>query len=571
MGTRCKIRGDHPASNRLDPAPEGTLSLFANARSLLASRASLPGDLLEDSRKRIAAAATAIAVIWLIVLIMIEGAGRFYAESLPNIAEVWPEPGRYFTITGLVAAALVALVARRVGPKSHWLRDLTGLLMVGTALMFALLESWVPIVQPGRISWVCLIVLLYPLIVTDSPRRTLIVSLASATTVPLALFIGWRRGVHQPEHGLAWLTVFVPPYLCAVLATIPARLITRLGQDLKKAREIGAYRLGGLLGEGGMGQVYRATHRLLARPAAVKLIKPDSLKGVSVESVRVAMERFRREAAAAAALTSPHTIALYDFGPTGDGSFFYAMELLEGMSLEEMVQRHGPLPPERVAYLLRQACLSLAEAHRRNLVHRDIKPSNLYACRLGIEVDFVKVLDFGLVKERDPGAPADLKLTAADALTGTPAFMAPELALGDPDVDHRVDIYALGCVAYWLLTAELPFYASNTVQMLFKQANEAPKAPSTKAKQPVPAELDAVVLACLAKAPNDRPADAITLIERLDAIPFAAPWTGEKALSWWDQHKPSALPQPVDDPRGADRGEWIRFLKASTPETLSKR
>ena len=461
------------------------MSLFTGARSLLASGASLPGDVLEDSRKRIGVAAMSIAAIWLVILLMIELAGRFFSASLPNIAAVWPEPGRYFAIVGILAATGVAVVARRVGPRSHWLRDVAALLMVGTCLMLALLEAWVPIKQPGRLSWVCIIILLYPLIVTDSPRRTLFVSLAAASTVPLALWVARSRGVVMPEHGFSVLTVVLPPYLCAAIAVVPARLIRRLGQEVRKAREIGAYRLGALLGEGGMGQVFRATHQLLARPAAVKLIRPESIRGVSSETARVAMERFRREAAAAAALSSPHTIALYDFGPTGDGSFFYAMELLEGMSLEEIVQKFGPIPQERVVYFLRQACLSLAEAHQRSLVHRDIKPSNLYACRAGIEVDFLKVLDFGLVKETVADTPGNMKLTAADALTGTPAFMAPELALGDPDVDHRVDIYALGCVAYWLLTGQLPFYATNTVQMLFKQANEPAPKPSLKAKVPV--------------------------------------------------------------------------------------
>ena len=312
-----------------------------------------------------------------------------------------------------------------------------------------------------------------------------------------------------------------------------------------------------------MGQVFRATHQLLARPAAVKLIRPDSIKGVSAETARVAMERFRREAAAAAALSSPHTIALYDFGPTGDGSFFYAMELLEGLSLEGIVQQFGPVPPERMVYFLRQACLSLAEAHQRGLIHRDIKPSNLFACRVGVEVDFVKVLDFGLVTERAANTPAEMKLTAADALTGTPAFMAPELALGDPDVDQRVDLYALGCVGYWLLTGELPFYATNTVQMLFKQANTPASKPSAKARFPVPSAVDDVVLACLAKAPNDRPRDAMALVAMLDALTFETPWTPERAVEWWDVHIPSTLPATPVDTRATDRGEWIRFLKDS--------
>jgi serine/threonine protein kinase len=430
--------------------------------------------------------------------------------------------------------------------------------------MLSLLESRVSVSQPGRLSWVCVVILLYPLIVADSPRRTLVVSLAAALTVPLGLFLGRRPDVPLPASEFSIFVLLLPPFLCAGLAILPAQLIRRLGQAVNRAREIGAYRLGKLLGEGGMGQVYRATHQLLARPAAVKLIRPESIKGVSAETARTAMERFRREAAAAAALNSPHTIALYDFGPTGDGSFFYAMELLDGLSLEDMVKGHGALPPERVVWFLRQACLSLAEAHARNLIHRDIKPSNLFACRAGVEVDFLKVLDFGLVKESVPGGGGDVQLTAADALTGTPAFMAPELALGDPDIDHRVDLYALGCSAYWLLTGELPFLASNTVQMLFKQANEPPPVPSAKAKFPVPPALDAVILACLAKAPNDRPSDALALIAQLDAVPLASPWNRERAGAWWSEHLPASLPPTPVERSAPERGEWIRFLKDSS-------
>jgi len=532
-------------------------------RSLLASSAFLPDDLLEDARKRIGVAGAVIAAIWCIILALIGVAGRFFSDLLPNMDAIWPQPGRYFALIGMLGGAGLFLVARRVGPRSHWLRDAAALLMVGTCLMLAILESRVPITQPGRLSWVNVIILLYPLIVTESPRRTLVVSLLAALTVPIALGLAWLRGVAMPGAAFAVVLVVLPPFLCAAIAVVPARLIGRLGQAVKRARDIGAYRLGKLLGEGGMGQVFHATHQLLARPAAVKLIRTDNIKGVSAESARTAMERFRREAAAAAGLTSPHTIALYDFGPTGDGSFFYAMELLVGMSLEDMGKKFGALPGERVVYLLRQACLSLAEAHRRNLVHRDIKPSNLFACRAGVEVDFVKVLDFGLVKENVASGPADMKLTAADALTGTPAFMAPELALGDPDIDHRVDIYALGCTAYWLLTGDLPFYASNTVQMLFKQANETAPRPSAKARYPVPAALDDVVLACMAKAPNDRPRDAETLIAMLDGVHFDSPWTAARARDWWDEHIPSTLPPTPIDNRMSDRGEWIRFLKDS--------
>jgi serine/threonine-protein kinase len=516
----------------------------------------------DDARKRVRVAAFALGAVWVVILLLIDVAGSALGEGVgQSIAHLWPLPGRYLTLAGLTALVL-ALATDRLKSRPRVLRDLGLVVMVATCGLLAVLETWAPVRAPGRLSWVCLIILLYPSIAADSPGRTLAASLAAAATVPAAVIYAWLRGVPLPEGGLRVLLLLVPPFLAAALAVVPAQVIRRLGREVRKARELGSYRLGALLGEGGMGEVYEATHQLLARPAAVKLIRSDYLGRVDTESAQSAIERFRREATAAAMLRSPHTIELYDFGPTGDGSFYFAMERLEGVSFEGLVQRFGPVPPERVLYLLRQACLSLAEAHAHGLVHRDIKPTNLYACRMGLEVDFVKVLDFGLVKERLPEAEAALKLTAADALTGTPAFMAPEAALGDPDIDHRVDIYALGCVAYWMLTSQLPFNAANTIQMLYKQANERPKPPSAGAQQSVPAAVDALVLDCLAKAPGDRPGDALKLIERIDACTGMEPWTGSRAQAWWERHLPASVPlTPPPSTRG-DRGDWIRFLKA---------
>jgi serine/threonine-protein kinase len=518
---------------------------------------------LEDSQRRVRVAAFALGAVWVVFLLVVDVVGRFLGGGPgTSVAQLWPVPGRYLALAGLVLALGLVLATDRLASRPRLVRDLGLIVMVATCGLLAVFETWAPVRAPGRLSWVCLIILLYPSIAADSPGRTLATSLAAAATVPGALFYAWMRGVPMPEDGFRLLLLIVPPFLAAALAVVPAQVIRRLGREARKARELGSYRLGTLLGEGGMGEVYEATHQFLARPAAVKLIRRDYLGRVDTESAQSAIERFRREATAAAMLRSPHTIELYDFGPTGDGSFYFAMELLEGVSFEGLVQRFGPVPPERVLYLLRQACLSLAEAHAHGLVHRDIKPTNLYACRMGLEVDFVKVLDFGLVKERLPGAEAAMKLTAVDALTGTPAFMAPEAALGDPDIDHRVDIYALGCVAYWMLTSQLPFNAVNTIQMLYKQANELPKPPSAGAQQSVPAAVDVLVLDCLAKAPGDRPGDALTLIERIDACTGMEPWTGARAQAWWERHLPASVPlTPPPSTRG-DRGDWIRFLKA---------
>jgi serine/threonine protein kinase len=226
------------------------------------------------------------------------------------------------------------------------------------------------------------------------------------------------------------------------------------------------------------------------------------------------------------------------------------MELLDGLDLETLVERFGPVPPDRAVYLLRQACASLEEAHARGLVHRDIKPSNIFTCRMGLEVDFVKVLDFGLVKAvNDEGREATL-LTAPDSTTGTPAYIAPEVVRGDRLPDHRVDIYTLGCVGYWLLTGRLVFQAPNAIQLMYQHANATPVAPSERSELEVPAELDRVILACLAKHPEDRPQNAGELSRLLGAALAGERWTEERAHRWWDRHHPqSNWAQPADGRR----------------------
>ena len=252
---------------------------------------------------------------------------------------------------------------------------------------------------------------------------------------------------------------------------------------------------------------------------------------------RVAIERFRREAQAAAVLQSPHTIALYDYGATGEGTFYYAMELLDGPSFEQLVERHGPVPAERAIHLLMQACESLAEAHTRGLIHRDIKPSNLIATRFGLDVDYVKVLDFALVKFHQV-ADRPATLTAPNLATGTPAFMAPEAALGERTADHRVDIYSLGCVGYWLLTGQFVFDDQSAARVMQRHITEAPVAPSRRTELPIPPELDTLILDCLAKQAGERPASAQLLRERLAVVPVEERWTADRARRWWDDHMP---------------------------------
>jgi serine/threonine-protein kinase len=358
------------------------------------------------------------------------------------------------------------------------------------------------------ISRVLLVIVLFPAFVPSAPRRTLVTALLAASMDPLAMVVAIAaRHLDVPLGHLLWM--HLPNYLGAGIATVISGIITGLGREVRDARDLGSYRLGELLGRGGMGEVYHATHRLLARPAAIKLIPPEALDR-SPDRAHAAIERFKREARAAATLRSPHTIELYDFGVSEEGVFYYVMELLEGLDLEALVERFGPLPPERAIHLLTQALESLGEAHERGLMHRDIKPSNIHTCRLGPSVDFVKLLDFGLVKAQ-PGAGSDAPhLTVPGGTPGTPAFMAPEAILDGSSADHRGDLYALGCVGYWLVTGTLVFDADSSARMMMH----------------------------LAKQPEDRPRNAKELSRRLAACPVLEPWTEERAQAWWDEHLP---------------------------------
>jgi serine/threonine-protein kinase len=295
------------------------------------------------------------------------------------------------------------------------------------------------------------------------------------------------------------------------------------------------------LGQGGMGEVWRARHRLLARPAAIKLIRPTgSQAGISDEARR----RFEREAQAIASLRSPHTVDLFDFGVSDDGTFYYVMELLEGLDAERLVKKHGPLPAERVIHVIKQVCHSLSEAESVGLVHRDIKPANIILCRYGEDADFVKVLDFGIVKainesKQIESGPTESALTMEHVVHGTPAFIAPEQALG-ASVDNRADIYATGCLAYWLLTGQLVFTGDTPMQLVVHHAQTPPIPPSSRTELSIPPELDALVLACLAKNPADRPQSARELARRLDAIPIKNGWTEDRAQEWWRAHQPQS-------------------------------
>ena len=390
------------------------------------------------------------------------------------------------------------------------------------------------------VPWECVWIMLFPLVAPNTPGKILTASLASATTAPITLFLAhtyFGAPINVATGRLVTYFLFTS-YVCAFLAFVMARIIIRYTVKLKRSREVGAYELIKALGQGGMGEVWVARHRLLARPAAVKLIRPE-LMGPDLHSREALSRRFEREARATALLGSTHTVDVYDFGRTDDGAFFYVMELLDGLSVDTLIKRHGPINAERAVFLLKQVCHSLGEAHQREMIHRDIKPANIFVCRLGPDYDFVKVLDFGLVKGGSANLP-ESEVTATGTTAGTPAYMAPEMAMGGANLDGRADLYALGCVAYWMLTGRQVFEGENSIATILKHVRDTPVPPSQRTEIYIPPELEAIIMACLEKDPADRPHDAAEVMQRLSQVRFARLWTTDRARQWWDAHGPTA-------------------------------
>ena len=481
---------------------------------------------------------------------MVAAAAWFVAVGLENLlgrpGTPFPWPGDL--IAGTVILTLLAaqyFIKVRSSCNCALTIDLGLGLVVVNAIGIALLNSWTPLpipVDSRFVSWIGVVILVHAMIAPSTPQRTFIAAVVAASMDPLALGLASLRGIPVPSLPDI-VSLFSPNYICAVIAIVPAMVIHRLGRQIHKARELGSYELVELLGKGGMGEVWRAEHRLLARPAAIKLVRPESLSAPEQPDVDLMLRRFEREAQATAVLASPHTINLYDFGTTSDGSFYYVMELLLGRDLESLVRQFGPMPADRAVFLLRQICHSLAEAHVRGLVHRDIKPANIYNTRMGLEYDFIKVLDFGLVTFARPGGPSPL-MTGDRMTTGTPAYMAPEVVLGATDIDNRADVYSLGCVAYWLLTGHLVFEADSAMKILMHHVQTPPIAPSKRTELAIPRDLEDLVMSCLEKDPNKRPQRADELWQLAMCCRSCETWDQDAARQWWETHLPE-LTQPL--------------------------
>jgi serine/threonine-protein kinase len=370
----------------------------------------------------------------------------------------------------------------------------------------------------------------YGTLVPNTARRCALVVTAMAV-VPVALVaaVGFSEEPIRTEYLVPFLaSLFVMAMwmgVAAALAVYGSHRVEVLRREVVAARHMGQYQLKERLGGGGMGEVYLARHALLRRPCALKLIRPEKAGDPNN------LLRFEREVQATAALTHPNTVQIFDYGRAEDGTFYYAMEYLPGLTLEELVKRHGPPPPERAVHLLRQVCGALHEAHSVGLIHRDIKPSNIIACERGGLHDVAKLLDFGLVRSHGLDAGAD-HLTQEGAFAGTPAYVSPEQADGKKDLDARSDVYSLGAVAYYLLTGRPPFVRPTPFQTLIAHASDPP-VPPDQLRAGTPADLQAVVLRCLEKDPARRFPDARSLERALAGCQAAGLWTEERAAAWW--------------------------------------
>ncbi len=489
----------------------------------------LPPDLLLRARQRIRLTALLAAGAFALSL-AVDLVSRTRALSGAPASSGSGAAASVIVDAGGVAVALALFMIGR-HPRVGFTAVLRSALITEVLVCAAIAAetAFVP-VQGGlgapTVSWVTPIIIALPLIVPAPPRAALVSSVAAALTVPIAVLAAGGPLVEA-------LRASVSPVIAVGIAFVGARVVYRIGLDVARASHVGSYRLDEPLGRGGMGEVWSGTHRLLARPAAIKLIRPEALAPSYGESAERVVARFEREARATARLRSPHTVQLYDFGVTDDGCFYLVMELLDGIDLQTLVRTSGPLAPARVAHIVSQTCDSLGEAHALGLVHRDVKPANVLLCRQANRYDVVKVLDFGLVLDAREGDRSASFRTAENVVCGTPAYMSPEQIGGDRRVDGRSDLYALGCVAYWLLTGHVVFEAAPAARAMMHHVESVPAPPSSRTTTPIPPSLESLVMDCLAKDPDRRPPDAASIRRRLSEARDIPSWLPSDAESCW--------------------------------------
>ena len=490
----------------------------------------------------------------IIVVIMLMGAGQYYVRRLTSpefsvmlgtlsltdwLTYAWPDLQAL-----IVSSAAVVVLWRRPPTTVRGLR-LIELTCVGSLLLCLLASEvkpafWAPLEsaahEPFRVRlaivmrygsigaylW-CVTLVLYGALIPNTWRwcAVVVIGMAASPLVNFAIHAYWLRPLDPQIAQDLLVQMGTSNAVSAAIAIFASSRIEILRRQASEARKLGQYTLKDRLGAGGMGEVYRAEHMLLRRPCALKVIRPE--RAGDPRHLR----RFEREVQMTATLTHPNTVQIYDYGHAADGTFYYVMEYLPGLTLEELVKREGPVPPARAIHFLRQICGALKEAHARSLIHRDIKPGNVMVCERGGIPDVAKLLDFGLVLP--PAGDTDgEKLTQDGALTGTPAYLSPEQAGGQDTVDARSDIYSVGALAYFLLTGQPPFAGRTAVKMLAAHLYEQPE-PMSRRRPDMPADLEAVILRCLAKEPNARFPDAEGLESALSSCGAAGQWTARGA------------------------------------------
>jgi serine/threonine-protein kinase len=515
----------------------------ASARHLRCRLAARSGPAFTDEMSDLLRTRLRLAILIVLVVFAFH-----FLRNLLTLGPVFDHRRVWLVFTSSEIAAMAAALVLLAGRRRLGLRGLRALelavfglvaaffgwLLVDTYHDGALLRA----IQPGHeaivfrlvgmsaaLRWFLLIVL-YGVFIPNTWRRCAAV-VAGLAALPVVLTIAASQ--LDPATGPYVLSTLPETVMlmatAAVIAVFGSHKMRELHRQAHEARRLGRYRLKKVLGFGGMGTVYLAEHVLLRRPCAIKVIRPDQAGDPRT------LARFEREVRAIATLTHWNTVEVFDYGHAEDGTFYYVMEYLPGMNLEDTVERYGPLPPARAVHLVRQVCRALHEAHGIGLVHRDVKPSNIIACERGGVPDVAKLLDFGLVKTFDAGHDA-LKLTREGSFTGSPGFMSPEQALGRQQLDARSDIYNVGAVAYFLITGRLTFERTSVVEMLHAHARE-PFIPDYQFTEAAPADLQRVVERCLEKDPDRRYPDALALEEALAACQGVDEWTTERAREWW--------------------------------------
>ena len=446
---------------------------------------------------------------------------------------------------GSAGAFLLIWLRTRGGQRSErelrWLD--TGASLLPMALVLGLFKVLPAVLRPELFAAIAIahFTMMRAVIVPSSPARTLFVAVMLVVPVASVTSVFYVNAA-RPDLPPPWVYTLV---VCAwgtastVMSTLASYTIFGLRQRVREATRLGQYTLEQKIGEGGMGIVYRARHAMLRRPTAVKLLPPERAGEQN-------LARFEREVQLTSLLTHPNTIAIYDYGRTPEGVFYYAMEYLDGIDLEELVKRDGPQTPGCVVHIVGQVAGALAEAHAARLIHRDVKPANVLLCERGGVPGVAKVVDFGLVKYDRPESPTNPALSTVNAIMGTPLYLSPEAIAQPVAIDARSDLYSLGAVAYFLVTGQHVFDAPTVVEVCGHHLHTPPDRPSERLGRSVPEELERVILRCLEKDPERRPQTAAELGAMLDALPCRNDWTPQAAVEWWRRVRTAAASQFPD-------------------------